>query len=256
MPIVKHPIGLTIGLLSLIISFSFFGCLSSSSKLVKIQPTESITQGFILITPEKPVANVILFSGGDGVLKLTSGTTNNPNFLVRSRLLFAENGFQVAVVDAPRDKFGYMSVNRHTEEHRKNIRSVANYLKGIADVPIWLIGTSRGTDSVANIAINDPDLYSGAVFTSTVQDAIFQDTDKITMPSLVVHHRKDGCAVCQPSVAEKLYDSLIQSETRKILWFDGGGNKGNPCWPWAYHGFNGIERKVVDAIAKFIIENN
>jgi len=50
-----------------------------------------------------PVASVILFTGGQGVLQLTRG-----NFLVRNRRRFAEHGFLVAVVDVPSDhKTGY-----------------------------------------------------------------------------------------------------------------------------------------------------
>lgn len=244
--------------LLLFLLFSLMGC-AGSGQLVKIEPAKGVTQGFILITPENPKASVILLPGGDGKLKLTGGESYTRigryqnNFLVRTREMFSEKGFQVAVMDATYDQFGYISISRSRKEHWANVRAVATYLKEKANVPVWLVGTSRGTDSVANIAINDPEHYEGAVFTSTVQDAVYQDVSRIELPTLVVHHSNDQCYVCSPSVAKNLYEKLIHAQSREILWFNGGYTRSKPCDAMSYHGFLGIEEKVVDAIAEFIL---
>ncbi|MCH7957758.1 MAG: hypothetical protein IIB63_09415, partial [Proteobacteria bacterium] len=46
-------------------------------QLVTLETRAGVTQKFILITPEKPVAAVILFAGGKGNLNL-SGTPYRP----------------------------------------------------------------------------------------------------------------------------------------------------------------------------------
>ena len=237
---------------------SLMGCVGSC-QLVKVEPSEGVTQAFILITPEKPVASVILFAGGHGQLELTGGSSmrwGEKNFLVNSRYLFAAKGIQVAVIDAPYNQFGYMSLNRRTEEHRNNVKAVAKYMREKANVPIWLVGTSRGTVSVANIAINDPEHYDGAVFTSTVLDAVYENASEINLPTLVVHHSNDQCVASNPWYAETLYEKLVNAKPRKILWFSGGYTAGDVCGPMSFHGYLGIEQKVVDAIVEFILSQS
>ena len=37
----------------------------------------------------------------------------------------------------------------------------------------------------------------------------------------------------------------------RVTWLDGGETEGEPCEAWAHHGFNGIEARMVAAIAGF-----
>lgn len=83
-----------------------------ASEIISLKTRPGVTQTFILIKTDHPVASVILFAGGHGNLKLSSvsgipsiGWGKN-NFLVRTRNKFAEYGFMMAVVDAPFDKKG------------------------------------------------------------------------------------------------------------------------------------------------------
>jgi len=68
-----------------------------SNELVKLETRPGVTQKFVLIKPENPVASVILFSGGTGKLVLRSvfgkpTIKNDTNFLVRTRKDFAKHG--------------------------------------------------------------------------------------------------------------------------------------------------------------------
>jgi hypothetical protein len=36
-----------------------------------------------------------------------------------------------------------------------------------------------------------------------------------------------------------------------VVWLDGGRTEGNPCQARAYHGFNGLDGKVVSLVAAF-----
>ena len=44
---------------------------ATTTSLVTLDTRPSVTQKFILIKPDQPVASVILFAGGNGVLNLT-----------------------------------------------------------------------------------------------------------------------------------------------------------------------------------------
>ncbi len=63
-----------------------------------------VTESFLLLRPaDTPVASVILFAGGDGNLALTTAGPGQlqGNFLVRTRLRWAGEGFLVALLDTP-----------------------------------------------------------------------------------------------------------------------------------------------------------
>ena len=111
---------------------------AKAEQLVTLQTRPGVTQNFILIKPErpgsdKPKASVILFAGGKGNLELSSdgGTPvigwGKNNFLVRSRALFAKQGFMVAVIDAPSDQKLYQGMKggfRTTRDHVEDIDQI------------------------------------------------------------------------------------------------------------------------------------
>lgn len=231
------------------------GC-TSTGTLVKVDSRQGIQQGFIHLMPETPpVASVILFAGGDGNLRLTSGATmawGASNFLVRSRYKFLNQGFQVAVIDSPEGGSGHLTLERQSPEHLQDIKAVAAFLKSRANVPVWLVGTSRGTDSVASLAIHGKDIFSGAVFTSTVENALYQDIPKITMPSLVLHNTNDGCIASFPHVARALFDRLENAPRKNLVWLTSSARTSPECHASSPHGYLGIESEAVGVIADFI----
>ena len=46
---------------------------------------------------------------------------------------------------------------------------------------------------------------------------------------------------------------LGNAPKKQLLSFKGGENRGDPCEAFAYHGFNGLEREVVQQIAAWIL---
>ncbi len=147
-------------------------------QLVTLETRAGVTQKFILITPEKPVAAVILFAGGHGKLDLSNASgrpvpRRGGNFLVRSRADFAGHGFAVAVVDAPSDRkerVGMLGGFRNSAKHVTDIDAVTAHLKKAVRVPVWLIGTSRGTESAAYVAIHAKEKVAGLVLTSSMTE--------------------------------------------------------------------------------------
>ncbi len=249
--------------------------LAQSTGLVSLRTPRGAKQAFILIKPQKPVAAVILFAGGHGALRLQRARSmawGSQNFLVRVRDKFAAQGFMVAVVDAPSDRQSARGMNaifRMSREHAQDIGTVVDYLKKEASVPVWLVGTSMGTFSAAGggIALKS---IQGIVLTSTITRAhpnwnIRQShpngvasmrLSAITVPTLILSHRHDGCDITPAADAPKLTKALGKSSKVDVVLLDGGNApKSEPCQALAQHGFYGIEDQAVARIVQFIKAN-
>jgi hypothetical protein len=131
-----------------------------------------------------------------------------------------------------------------------------------ADVPVWLVGTSRGTQSAAYAAtyLTGHDGPDGLVLTSTILTDSKEfsvpalQLDRLRIPVLVVHHVDDGCNHCSYADISKLMDKLANSPKKELVPVKGGVSKGDPCEAFSYHGFNGIESEVVKRIGAWILE--
>jgi pimeloyl-ACP methyl ester carboxylesterase len=246
---------------------------AQNASLVSVVTPRGAKQAFMLIRPEKPAASVILFAGGHGALGL-KGTASmrwgRQNFLVRMRNAFAAHNLMVAVIDAPSDRQGGMNaIFRMSQAHAGDIGAVAAYLKKQAPVPVWLVGTSMGTFSAAGGAIGAKDI-DGLVLTSTITRAKSNwkiagshphgvgsmPLQRITVPTLIVSHTKDGCDVTPAADASKLRARLAHAKPVEAVLLSGGDPpRSAPCEAMSQHGFLGIEGKAVDAIAGFILAN-
>ena len=235
-------------------------------KVVDIPTRPGVTQRVLVLTPPEPKAAVILLPGGHGGLQvLPSGSLNwgAGNFLVRTRQLFADQGLVVALVDAPSDRQSppYLGGFRQTPEHVADIKAVITWLRGSAKIPVWLVGTSRGTQSAAYVAteLTGPDGPDGVVLSSTIltetkgRPVPAMPLGKIRVPVLVVHHEQDGCSLCAFSEVPALVAKLANATRSQLLSFKGGQNKGDPCEAFAYHGFNGLEPEVVRQTAAWVL---
>jgi dienelactone hydrolase len=238
-----------------------------SPRVVDIPTRPGVAQRFVLLAPENPKAAVILFAGGHGGLQISPNggfKWGESNFLVRTREMFAAQGLLVAVIDAPSDRQGppYLSGFRQKPEHVADIKAVIAWLRQQSNIPVWLVGTSRGTQSAAFVATQlatadgGPD---GLVLTSTI---LSDDRSRpvpelplgqLAIPVLVVHHKQDGCKHCAYAELPRLMDALTAAPKKQLLAFEGGGSRGDPCEAYAYHGFNGIEQDVVNRIAGWIL---
>jgi dienelactone hydrolase len=235
-------------------------------KVVDIPTRFGVTQRFVYLAPDNPKAAVVLFAGGHGGLQIQPNggfTWGEGNFLVRTRHLFAENGLAVAVVDAPSDRQSrpYLSGFRQKSEHVTDIKAVVAWLRQQTDVPVWLVGTSRGTQSAAFIATQLAPGDGGAdglVLTSTMlsddrgRPVPEMPLHSIAVPVLVVHHEQDGCKHCAYAEVPRLMEKLTSTARKELVAFKGGGNRGDPCEAYAYHGFNGLEKDVAARIAQWI----
>ena len=251
-------------ILSALISFNA----GANDRVVDVPTRAGVTQRFLLIPAAEPKATVILFAGGHGGLQLDDSggqRWGRNNFLVRSMRLFAAQGLNVALIDAPSDRQSepYLSGFRETREHAADVQAVIAWLKKQNPLPVWLVGTSRGTQSAAAVATaaatgGGPD---GIVLTSTIlQDRRTRPVpdmrvDALKMPVLVVHHEQDACRQCLFSDVPRLMGKLAAVPKKELITFRGGENHGDPCEALSYHGYNGLENDVVGRIAAWIKAN-
>ncbi|MEM5446619.1 alpha/beta hydrolase [Paraburkholderia guartelaensis] len=265
------PLASALTLAFVLAALSLLAHAQSAPKVVDIPTRPGVTQRFLFIAPAAPKAAAILYAGGHGGLQLDPqgnfGWGAN-NFLVRSRMLFVDDGVAVAVIDAPSDRQSppYLDGFRLTPEHAEDARAVIAWLREQLHVPVWLVGTSRGTQSVAAIAIalaNDSNPSAGPdgiVLTSTIlrenrggDPVTGMKLSALKIPVLVVHNKDDACKVCPVSETDTLMQKLTQSPETKLMLVSGGTSRGDPCGAYAYHGFNGIESEVAHGITAWML---
>ncbi|MGH8666473.1 MAG: alpha/beta hydrolase [Burkholderiales bacterium] len=234
-------------------------------QVIDIPTRPGVTQRFLYLAPPNAKAAVVLFSGGNGGLQIADDGSlggGSGNFLVRSRQLFAEQRLAVAVIDAPSDRQRppFLGGYRQRPDHVADVKAVIAWLRQKSALPVWLIGTSRGTQSVAYVATRlvdgGPD---GIVLTAAVladpkgRSVPEMSMDRLRIPVLVVHHEQDGCRVTLFSDVPRLMEKLASNPRKALMTFTGGVDQGNPCQARAYHGFNGLEREVVEKIAVWML---
>jgi hypothetical protein len=231
---------------------------------IVILPTRGgVTQSFLLSSPPagKARAVAILFAGAAGKVDLERESArallDRGNFLVRSRRLFAGHGIAAAVMDAPSDRSHGMDDDfRLGDRHQADIEAVvADLKKRFPGVPVFLVGTSRGTVSAASLGRRLGKGVDGVVLTSTVFLAGRQrglsgfDFSSISVPLLFVHHVDDGCAGTPYYAAKRLADS------HPLIPVSGGlPAQSGPCEAMSAHGFLGREADTVDAIARWMLK--
>ncbi|NQV84966.1 MAG: alpha/beta hydrolase [Rhodospirillales bacterium] len=222
----------------------------------------------LAIEPGDAKAIAVLFPGGSGKVNVKNDGTfkgTKGNFLTRSREKFSAHGLVTVLFDAPsdhKDKKGLTFEYRMTEEHAGDIKlAIAKLRKAFPGLPVWLVGTSRGSTSAANVAANIKDGGpDGVVLTSSVGvsskhggNVLDFDLAGITLPVLVTHHQEDGCGVTPVSGAKDIKVALTGSKSAELMIFEGGDSgSGRECGATSHHGYLGIEQKVVDAIAAWI----
>lgn len=232
---------------------------AAEDRLIKLETRPGVSVSFYYMKRDGALATVVLLPGGGGGIGLKGGVPTSQNFLVRTRDHFAANGLNVAVVNRPSDKALDYEF-RTTSEHIQDLRQVVGYVKKDTGLPVWLVGTSRGTISAtaAAIAFGNEDL-AGIVLTSSVTSpkktgaVPAQKLEAIRIPVLVLHHEKDACAVTRPREVPWITSGLKNAPVKKQIMVGGGANPvGDPCEGLHWHGFIGMEKEAVDIIAAWI----
>lgn len=235
-------------------------------RTVDIPSRPGVTQRLLVLQAPDPKATVVLFPGGHGGLQLFSNGSmkwGENNFLVRTRRMFFDQGLTVVVLDAPSDRLTppFLQGFRQRPEHAADVKAVIAWARGAANVPVWLVGTSRGTQSVGYLAteLSGADGPDGVVLTASIlvddkgRPVPSMPLGKVRIPVLVVHHEQDACIHCPFSAAQQVIDKLSNSPRKQLIAINGGQNSGDPCEALAHHGFNGVEQTTVQQIAAWVL---
>ncbi len=261
LPFQSAPSRRGVSLVALALLISSAAC---AEDIVTLPTRGGVTQSYLLSAPEKGKARAvaILFAGGPGKVDLereTARTTfDRGNFLVRSRQLFARNGIAAAVVDAPSDQpQGMDDQFRLGGAHAGDIgKVIADLRTRFPSLPLFLVGTSRGTISAASIGRHAGKGVDGVVLTATLFLATKKqpglsgfDFATISSPLLFVHHLDDGCAYTPHASTRRL------AERYPVISVSGGSPaQSQPCEALSAHGFLGREAETVSAIAKWMLK--
>lgn len=233
----------------------------AATGIVRLEPRPGVQLSLFLVRQNDAPATVVLLSGGKGGFgRIENGKPASDNFLVRSHELFAAAGFNVVVVGRSSDSTDWDDELRLRPDHLWDLAAVVDRARGEFGVPVWLVGTSRGTISATAAAIAfGNDKLAGVVLTASVtsfrkKGAVpKQALDRIGIPVLVVHHARDACVYCAPHETEYIIKGLVNAPVKKLLLIDGGGEaRGDACEALHWHGFVGIEAEAVQAIAAWI----
>jgi len=226
-------------------------------------------QRVLYLQPSNPVAALILFPGGDGQIKL--GADGTPavggNFLVRTRDAWVQQGMAVAIPDVP-DNQRSLYNHRTGADYASDIGQIIAYVRTQTKAPIWLVGTSQGTNAAVGGASRlTKGEIAGIVLTSSLtrqggrpefKETVFAaDLAAINVPVLILSHSGDKCAITPPGDAEGIKAALKASPKVDVAMVSGGPPPiSDACQAQAEHGFYGIEDSVVAQIAAWIKSNS
>jgi hypothetical protein len=233
--------------------------LDAADKLDRVPTRKGVTVPVVIREGAKPTAVVLLYAGGGGRLGLSDKgfAKGADNFMVRTRGDFAKAGLIAVVVDAPSDHDESLRAYRISADGGVDSAQLVAWASAKWKLPVWLVGTSRGTISVANAAARGAGMH-GIVLTSSVTAGKHEKigdvaVDKIGGQVLLVHHERDGCNASPLAGAKALAKQL------HATWIEirGGENDkhASKCSPESHHGYLGQDAEVVADIAKFVGEH-
>jgi len=250
----------------------FGGAPATAQEIVTLSTRPGVMQSiFIASLPQNPQAIAILFAGSGGLIRLRQEKGQikfgQNNFLVRSRSDFVKLGTVTVILDAPSDYqagWGMSDEFRLGEDHFKDISVVvADISKRFPGLPLFLIGTSRGTISAAALGARFGSGLSCVVLTSTMFRAAGARSNEpgpglsrfdfatIKVPVLFVHHVGDQCPVTPYSDAARLADKYPL-----ISVFGGRAPESGPCDPFSAHGYFGKESETVEEIVNWMLKKS
>jgi pimeloyl-ACP methyl ester carboxylesterase len=257
-------------LLALLWLSHYSGTALAQQEIVTVPTRAGVTQSYFLTSiPKDLKAVAVLFPGSGGLIRLRNENGKirfgTENFLVRSRSEFIKRGSVAAILDAPSDQQGNWGMTdefRRGELHFTDISAVVAELgKRFPNVPVFLVGTSRGSVSVAALGARFDQRIAGLVLTSTMFRAARGkakeqgpglsgfDFATIKLPALFVHHVSDQCEFTPYSDAARLSDQFPL-----IAVFGGDPPQSGPCDAFSAHGYIGREPATVEQITNWMLK--
>ena len=151
---------------------------------------------------------------------------------------------------------------RLAAEHAIDMNAVVEDLKKrLPNIPLFLIGTSRGTISAAALAVRLKQPIAGTVLTSSMFRAAGRNSKEpgpglskfdfttIQIPLLFVHHASDQCQFTPYGDAAR-----FSEKNPLISVFGGDTPRSGPCDAESQHGYLGKESETVEQIVNWMLK--
>jgi len=248
--------------LLLVLFLAFGSAALAADRLLTMETRPGVSISYWMMERPDAKATLLLISGGGGGIGFHDGAPHSQNFLIRSRDYFAAAGYNVALLGKPTDRPELDAQYRSTDDHVTDVRAVAAKLAADFGKPVWLVGTSLGTISAAAAAAGmEASKLGGIVLTSSVTrtsrmtafSVPMLPLSEIRVPVLIVHNKRDECAVCEPGQAWRIEKALTHAPVKKLLLVDGGAHPTGPaCEALHYNGYIGMEAEAVKDITDWI----
>lgn len=231
-----------------VLGLAFFLALAApgaraGESVVMVTADDGTRLSYLLTTRSAAPRYVILgFPGGSGLFnaRMEDGEIRFAfagNFVVRTRNLMVDDEFGMALTDA-------------TSVVERMAPIVVDLHQRYPAARIYLMSTSNGTIDSANLSLTLGGI-TGAIHTSSMARLTAIAFDKSTVRQLFVHHLNDGCRSTSYGGAKYVTDK----HNIKLITMTGGHGTGDPCEPFGYHGYAGIEKETIDAIKQWVRED-
>lgn len=220
------------------------GLARAGDQLVTVKTPDGTAVPYVLTTnsPQKIAYAVILMPGGSGQLnpRMEGGRLMfafGGNFLIRSRDVFADHQFVAASTNA-------------TTSADRILAIVADLEKRYGRIQIYVVGTSRSTESTMSLSKSIDGKVAGFVHSSSMNAINGLDARGAKSRHLIVLHRLDACRATSPAAGQ----AAASKNGLDAIIMDGGKSTGDDCEAYAHHGFYGIERETVDRMKAWITQ--
>ena len=234
---------------------------ATTEHVVDVPLSSGAQQRVLYVAPASPEATIVMLPGGSGRIGLSpdGNLRHADNFVVRTRDMWAAQGYAVVIPDAI-DHANLRGL-RSSSDYASVVADLVRFAKAQAAVPVFLLGTSQGSIAAANGAAHaPPGTLAGVVMTESVSrfggshETVFDaGLENIRVPALVVANRDDRCPVAPPEDAAKIAAAMKQSPDVHAVEVSGGiAASAKACGSLSPHGYYGIEAQVVASIGDWL----
>jgi hypothetical protein len=192
---------------------------------------------------ENPKGSLLLLAGGSQRLNVSVDRTftDQPlSAIIRNRDAFSASGFNILLVDK-----------------ETSLGEAVEYMSRLKR-PVTIVSLSNATRRTAKalaqgakpdkIVLASGELNSRSGPLDGVADILYDPA--FLPPTLVIHHRKDGCSVTNPAGVAP-FQVWAGERVRKVVWIDGGTEGTGGCASLGYHGFGGRDTELVSEVVDF-----
>lgn len=225
-------------LLRCVAALTLFLNTSAFSQVIAVDPLSRglfVTHQTMTMLYERADADVtlVLVMGHPGHFGLKVGdffVKNQTANMMRNLTYSSKLRANVVIMDSP---FLLQGIGaRSNSDHLGRIESVIKFYRDRLKVPVWLMGHSDGSISVSeylNRSEASRGLVSGAVLSAGRDETRIKEDWKV--PTLVIHHEKDGCDVTTFNGAKRYFSRIVEINTSvsEFAIVVGGISSGHPC---------------------------